>query len=71
MTAEVIDLRVAVSVMEAARLLGIGRTKTYELLNSGDLRAFKIGRRTVISLASIRELIDGPDRSDFSSSNWG
>ena len=54
-----IDVRIGVSVMEASRLLGIGRTKTYELLNSGTLRARKIGRRTVISTASIRELIDG------------
>lgn len=57
MDSEMIDLRVAVSVMEAARLLGIGRTKVYELLKSGELRSRKVGRRTVVSVASIRAFI--------------
>lgn len=55
---EPVDLRIGVSVREAARLLGIGRTKTYELMNSGDLVWRKIGRRSVIGLASVRRLIE-------------
>ena len=55
------EARLGVSVLEAARLLGIGRTKIYELLNLGVLRARKIGRRRVISLCSIREFFDGTE----------
>jgi excisionase family DNA binding protein len=46
-----------VSVPEATRLLGVGRTKLYELINSQRLRVVKIGRRTLISVASVRALI--------------
>jgi excisionase family DNA binding protein len=46
-----------ISVPEAMRLLGVGRTKLYELINSHRLRVVKIGRRTLISVASIRALI--------------
>jgi excisionase family DNA binding protein len=46
-----------ISVPEAMRLLGVGRTKLYELINSHHLRVVKIGRRTLISVASIHALI--------------
>lgn len=47
---------VCVSVPETMRLLGVGRTKVYDLINSQQLRTLKIGRRTLISTASIRSL---------------
>lgn len=47
---------IAVSVIQAARYLNLGRTKIYELIRSGDLKALKIGRRTLISMASIHAL---------------
>lgn len=37
------------SVVEAARRLGIGRTKIYELIESGRLPSVKIGKRRLIS----------------------
>lgn len=39
----------AFSVHEFSKLYGIGRTKTYEELKAGRLRARKIGKRTVIA----------------------
>jgi excisionase family DNA binding protein len=48
---------IAVSVSEAARLLSIGRTKVYELINDGTLRTVKVGRRTLVAMASIHALI--------------
>jgi excisionase family DNA binding protein len=48
---------ICVSVAEAMRLLGVGRTKLYDLINSQQIRVVKIGRRTLISMASIRALI--------------
>lgn len=43
-----------VSVAEAARLIGLGLTKTYELINAGELHSLKIGRRRLVRVESIR-----------------
>jgi excisionase family DNA binding protein len=47
-----------VSIPEAARLLAIGRSKTYDLLKSGQLCSVHIGTRRLVTMASIRELND-------------
>jgi excisionase family DNA binding protein len=49
---------IAVSVSEAAKALGVGRTSVYNLINEGRLEVFKLGRRTLIKTASIRRLVD-------------
>lgn len=46
-----------VSVAEAHRRLGIGRTALYELLGRGEVRSRKIGRRTLIESASLVEFV--------------
>jgi len=38
---------------------GLGRSKLYELMAAGKLAKIKIGRRTLITAASLRALIDG------------
>jgi excisionase family DNA binding protein len=43
---------------EAGRLLGIGQTKVYELLNRRELPFVKIGKSTRIELAAIYAFID-------------
>ena len=48
-----------VSVKDAAALLGIGRTKLYELINSREIDSVKIGTRTLIKQASLRRLTGG------------
>ena len=48
---------VAVPPHTAFAMLGIGVTKGYQLINSGDLDAFKIGRATRITTASIRAYV--------------
>lgn len=45
----------AVDPGEAARLLGIGRTKTYEEIASGRLRSAKIGKRRLITVEAIKD----------------
>ena len=50
------------SIGEAVRIFGIGRTKLYELINSGDIEAVKLGRRTLIRTASARAFIDSLPR---------
>lgn len=49
--------RVAVSVEDARRAIGIGKTKLYELINDGSLKTFKVGRRTLVTTASIHALV--------------
>ena len=45
---------VAVSVTEAARLLGVSRPVVYQLLNRSDFPAFKLGNRTLVSVEGLR-----------------
>jgi excisionase family DNA binding protein len=49
--------RLAVSPREAARILGCGSTKFYELLASGEIKSFHVGRRRLIRLAAIDDWI--------------
>ena len=45
-----------VSVNDFCKIFGLGRTKTYELINQGTLTASRYGGRTFISLQSARNL---------------
>ena len=47
---------IAISVNGAAKALGVGRSSIYGLLKSGRLDAIKIGRRTLLTTASINHL---------------
>ena len=46
------------TIDEACQALGIGRTKTYELVMSGALASVKIGSRRLIAVTSIAEYIE-------------
>lgn len=48
----------AVTVREAREALSFGSTKLYELIRAGELSAFKIGRRTLITRESIVSLVE-------------
>ena len=51
--------RLLVPFPEAQRLMGgLGLTKTYELVHSGDLVKVNIGRRTFITRQSIEAYVD-------------
>jgi excisionase family DNA binding protein len=47
-----------VTVAGARSALGIGTTKLYELINEGQLRTVKLGRRTLVRTDSIHALLD-------------
>ena len=49
-------LTVRISV--AVRLTGIGRSKLYELIKTGDLQTVKIGTATLVTIASLRRLVE-------------
>jgi excisionase family DNA binding protein len=46
----------AVSINAAAKALGVGRSSVYSLIKTGKLEAIKIGRRTLLTTASIKRL---------------
>lgn len=43
-------------IPETCQALGIGRSKVYDLINEGRLEKVKIGKRTLVRVASIRAL---------------
>lgn len=47
-----------VSIPKAAELLGIGRTKTYALIDEKLLETVTIGTRRLVTLRSIERLIE-------------
>jgi predicted DNA-binding transcriptional regulator AlpA len=51
-----------VSVNDGCRLAGIGRTKFYELINDGKVKTVTIGRRRLVIIASIREMLEAQGR---------
>ena len=46
-----------VRIPAAVRMTGIGRSKLYELIASGDIEVVKIGASTLIPVASLQALI--------------
>lgn len=55
LTEDVVD-NVLVSIPEAGRMLSVGRSTLYRLISDGQLETVKIGRRTLVRIASIRAL---------------
>ncbi len=49
---------VTTSVKNTAEIIGIGRTKVYELINQGKLETINVGRRRLVKTASIRALVE-------------
>lgn len=46
-----------VSIVEAARLLGIGRNGIYNLMASGAIRSTKIGQRRLIARSELERYV--------------
>ena len=47
------------SVNDAAKVLSLGRTSIYAMIADGRLEAFKLGRRTLIRMESVRRIVAG------------
>jgi excisionase family DNA binding protein len=47
-----------VTATEAATILGVGRTKLYELINRGELRPVHIGRSLRVPVAELERFVD-------------
>ena len=49
----------ALRVGDFTRTVGIGKTKTFEMIKAGELRTVRLGRRLLIPMSEARRLIDG------------
>ena len=49
---------ICVRVNDAARMIGVGRTKLYELISSGELETVKLGKATRVTTASLHKLVE-------------
>jgi excisionase family DNA binding protein len=47
------------SIKDAAKVLGLGRSTIYRFMGEGRLQTVKIGNRTLIKTASIRGVVEG------------
>jgi excisionase family DNA binding protein len=54
-TIPALNQRVTVSVDEAMKALGVCRDVIYDLLKSGNIRSFKMGRRRLVVVQSLYE----------------
>ncbi|MCL4673915.1 MAG: helix-turn-helix domain-containing protein [Sphingomonadaceae bacterium] len=48
---------ICVRINDAARMIGIGRTKLYKLIATGEVETLKIGKATRVTTASLHELV--------------
>ncbi len=49
---------ITVSVATALRILGLGRSKFYELIQDEEIEVVKVGRRTLVLMASIQSFVE-------------
>lgn len=47
-----------VSIKEARRLIGVGNTRIYDLINDGSLETVRIGKRRLIRYSSLQRLAE-------------
>lgn len=53
---------ITLSVNDAAKALSVSRSTAYELINTGRLHAIKLGRRTLVTVESIKALIANAEK---------
>ena len=49
------------SVEEAAEMVGISRSKAYECVRDGTLPSIRFGRRIVVPIGALNQMLDEPD----------
>ena len=63
--------RMVLSVTEAAEVLGISRSLTYDLVARGELPARRFGGRIVVLLQPLQRLLDGEPVDEASGPSAG
>ncbi len=49
--------RLTISFAETVHVLGMGKTTVYKMLNNGTLASVRVGRRRLVSCASLQQLL--------------
>jgi excisionase family DNA binding protein len=52
------DERISVRIPEACRLIGISRSKLYELIEAGEIQTAKVGASRLILVSSLRTFVE-------------
>lgn len=52
------DDRISVRIPEACRLIGISRSKLYELLEAGAIQTAKVGASRLVLVSSLRNFVE-------------
>lgn len=55
---KVADGKLAVSINEAAEMIGLKRDLTYRLVLGGDIPSFKVGSRRLVSVEALRDYVE-------------
>lgn len=55
--------QLTISISTAAKALGVGRSTVYSLIKQNRIEAIKVGRRTLLTTASIRRLTHSSDHN--------
>jgi excisionase family DNA binding protein len=61
---EAVAPRMTLTVEEAARVLGIGRTLAFEMVRAGQLPVIRLGRRVLVPRPALERLLAGDDPHD-------
>ena len=61
---------IAVRIPVAAKMIGISRSKFYELLAAGEIEAIKLGRSTLIPVASLKAFIESLRHASVDTSKY-
>ena len=56
--------RLTLTVDEAAKVLGIGRTSAYEGVRAGQIPSIRVGRRRLVPRAALLKLLEGRSIGD-------
>ena len=51
-------MQISMTIEEACSAIGIGRTKLYEAINTGALKAKKYGKRTIILKTDLENFLE-------------
>lgn len=52
-------MQLSLSIEEVSAMTGIGRTKLYQKINSGELPARKLGKRTIVLKSALDAFLAG------------
>lgn len=53
--------KLALSIEEVATCLGIGKTKAYELVNSGEIPSIALGQKRIVPMDALRKFLELQD----------